>query len=204
MKSKVPSSDDIINKVLDYIDEFFFVINEDGKLGEARFETEALCICLAAVVVVMASACWSASIAAARRHNVALHFLLGLILPVIYPVIILFAMNIPGKWDLSSQKQEETKQEEPEEEADTLKPDESGNIPYEPTQAYFTKISRTDDGQPAGPWDVVFNGNKIVVTQIIEALPECINVAFYDAQRPEEQRTMRIPFTRIESWTPKA
>ena len=48
------------------------------------------------VLFFLGSACWSASIAACRRHNAFIHFIIGLALPWIYPIFILFAMDIKG------------------------------------------------------------------------------------------------------------
>ena len=192
-----------IEKTTSYIKDFFYIVGEDGK-SEPRFEIDLLCIDCGIVIAVLASACWAASIACARRHNAFVSFLLGLLIPWIYPLVILFAMNIPGKWDVTKKKKEEEKAvmeaAVAEVEENTIKPDENGEIPFEATPAYFNTISRTADGQPAGPWKVTFNGNVITVTKIIEILPEALSVEFHDSK--SELKKMRFPYSKIESWEP--
>ena len=52
--------------------------------------------------VMLGSGCWAASIALSRRHSGWLHFLLGFFLPGLYPVVILFAMNLKGESNAGS------------------------------------------------------------------------------------------------------
>ena len=75
-----------------------------------------------------------------------------------------------------------------------------GELPFEPTPDYFSKIARDDEGKPAGPWECVLAGNRITVLQILDVLPNCISVEFRDA-RPEA-RKMRILYEKIETFTP--
>ena len=202
---KQPSSpqQEAIEKTSTYVRDFFYIVSEDGKVVEPRFDPELLALDCGIVIVLLASACWAASIAAARRHNAFVSFLLGLLLPWIYPLVILFAMNIPGKWDIAKQKREKEQAEVnalvEEAEKNDLQPDENGVIPYEPTPAYFNKIARKADGTPAGPWKVSFNGNLIIVTAIIEVLPEALSVEFHQPNKNDILK-MRIPFSKIESW----
>ena len=202
---KQPSSpqQEAIEKTSTYVRDFFYIVSEDGKVVEPRFDPELLALDCGIVIVVLASACWAASIAAARRHNAFISFLLGLLIPWLYPLVILFAMNIPGKWDIAQKKRDEKKAEVAaiieEAEKNDLQPDENGVIPYEPTPAYFNKISRKEDGSPAGPWKVSFNGNLITVTSIVEVLPEAVSVEFHQPGKTDILK-MRIPFSRIESW----
>ena len=203
---KQPSTpqQEAIEKTTTYIRNFFYIVDEDGKVGDARFDAELLCLDCGIVIALLASACWATSIASARRHNAFVSFLLGLLIPWIYPLVILFTMNIPGKWDLAKQKREKEQAEVnalvEEAEKNDLQPDENGVIPYEPTPAYFNKIARKPNGEPAGPWKVSFNGNLITVTSIIEAFPEAVSVEF--RQSKGDIMKMRIPYSRIESWEP--
>ena len=200
---KTPSSpeQEAIEKTQETIHDFFYMVSEDGK-DEARFDTSLLCIDCGIVIALLGSACWAASIASARRHNAFISFILGLVLPWIYPLVILLAMGIPGQWDLAKQKRDKEKAEREaviaEAEANDVKQDEDGNITYEPTPAYFNKIARTPDGEPAGPWKAVVNGNPVIVVHILEALPEALSVEFKDNKG--EIMKMRIPYVRINSW----
>lgn len=190
---------------LDACKNFFFTTNEKGATDTLCFDLNETMLLLGLLVVVLGSALWAASIASARRHNPFLNFLLGLILPVIYPLFILFSMNIPDAW--SFEKEHTAKANEPQTnaaaaEADELEAVPAGELTFEATPAYFNKISRDDDGNPAGPWTCVFAGNTITVRQILDVMPNCINVEFTDA-RPEP-RKMRILYEKIESFTPVA
>ena len=202
-KKQAAQEKEPLEQATSYIRDFFYVVDKDGNVGNARFDVEMLCLDCGIVIVLLASACWAASIAAARRHNAFLSFLLGLLFPWVYPLVILFTMNIPGKWDIAQQKREEKKAEVEalieEAEKNDLQPDENGVIPYEPTPAYFNKIARNADGTPAGPWQVSFNGNLIVVTTIVEVLPEAVSVEFHQPDKKDVLK-MRIPYIKIESW----
>ena len=80
--------------------------------GKADFDCDfQVTVFLAFLVLfLLGSACWVASIAASRRHNAVVHFILGLLFPWVYPIIILFAMDIKGakqmRENLERQKKE--------------------------------------------------------------------------------------------------
>lgn len=177
----------------------FFFIQEKGKAPQLKANPGDLAILCGVTVLILGSAFWAASIATARRHKPALHFLLGLVLPWIYPIYILFKLDIPGVWEFSKNKKDVKKNVEENAPKHELQIDENGQYIFEQSQLYFQKIARNADGQPDGPWDCVFNNNEIVVTEIIDALPEALNVAFYDASSTDV-RKMRIPYARITSW----
>ena len=76
---------------------------------------------LAAILIVLTvwygSGAWAASIAGSRRHSGLLHFILGAMLPVVYPVVILFAMDVKGARERAEElrlAEEKTKAEEEE------------------------------------------------------------------------------------------
>ena len=175
--------------------------------GKADFDCdfEVTFILAILVLLLLGSACWAASIAACRRHNAFVHFVLGLILPWIYPVFILFTLDVKGakemKLALEKQKEEaeaaeaerqkniqmnsgtEAKEEEPESEWN---------------QARFEKMARNPDGSLAGPWDVKYGGRQVRVLHILEAFPEMVSVEFEDPSG--NKLKIRIPYAKIESW----
>jgi len=55
-------------------------------------------ILLIVVTVALMSGCWASSIAETRLHSPKFHFFIGLLLPLVYPLVILFAMpaDLPG------------------------------------------------------------------------------------------------------------
>ena len=154
----------------------------------------------------LGSACWAASIAQARRHSIWLHFTLGLLLPWVYPLVILFAMDIKGekemlaKLEADKRAQEEREAErqrniamlKPQEEEP--KPDASGGW----KRSYFEQIARDRDGKPSGPWDVKFNGVVLRIVRIVEAQDQLVVVEQLD-DRGQTSR-LRIPYAKIEAW----
>ena len=157
------------------------------------------------VLFFLGSACWSASIAACRRHNAFIHFIIGLALPWIYPIFILFAMDIKGakamKKALEKQKAEAEAAEAERQKAIQIN---SGENAAEETpesewnQNRFEKMSRNADGSLAGPWNVVYGGRQVKVIHIIEAFPEMVSVEFDDGKG--NTLKIRIPYSKIESW----
>lgn len=154
----------------------------------------------------LGSACWAASIAQARRHSVWLHFVLGLLLPWLYPLVILFAMGIKGEREMLAKREAEKRARE-EREAERQR-NIALNAPVEAgdeddggqawKRSYFERIARDRDGKPAGPWDVQFNGAVLRIARIIEAQDELVLVEQVDA-RGQASR-MRLPYAKIEAW----
>jgi heme exporter protein D len=154
----------------------------------------------------LGSACWAASIAQARRHSVWLHFVLGLLLPWLYPLVILFAMGIKGEREMLAKREAEKRARE-EREAERQR-NIALNAPVEAgdeddggqawKRSYFERIARDRDGKPAGPWDVQFNGAVLRIARIIEVQDELVLVEQVDA-RGQASR-MRLPYAKIEAW----
>ncbi len=158
--------------------------------------------------VMLGSGCWAASIALSRRHSGWLHFLLGFFLPVLYPVVILFAMNLKGESKRRKHLAAKNRQKE-EQEIERQKMFELQGIgPSEPEQAeveekvwnqrYFERLAITDTGTPAGPWNVVVAGHAFVVLQILEAQESVVLVE--TGGREGGTQKLRIPYSKIESW----
>ncbi|MDD4538607.1 MAG: hypothetical protein PHT80_06290 [Lentisphaeria bacterium] len=176
------------------------------RFVKAEIETDPLLIIAIVLVVVffLGSAFWAVSIATCRRHNPVIAFLLGLLLPWVFPVVILFALDVKGE---RARRREEAKKQKEREEAAARKAAEERRAAEEAlakdihakwTQSYFEKISRRADGSPAGPFAVDFAGQALRVEQIVEAQPTLVLVEFKD-ERGDLQR-MRIPFAKIDRW----
>ena len=157
------------------------------------------------VLFFLGSACWAASIAACRRHNAVVHFIIGLLLPWIYPLVILFAMDIKGTRAMR-RKIEQQRVEAEAAEAERQKNIElnSGKSELKEddgalwTQKKMDGMARRPDGTPAGPWNVTYAGRFVKVLHIVEALPEVVSVEFEDDNGSTLK--MRIPYAKIESW----
>ncbi|MBR0459602.1 MAG: hypothetical protein IJJ26_10230 [Victivallales bacterium] len=213
------NNQDIIDKFFEQVrNAFTWLGGETTKMAKAtdkaQFDVDAA-FTLQLVflfLLLFGSACWAASIASARRHNPLPHFLLGFFLPWIYPLVILFTMDIEGERE-RRKKMQQAAQEKAEAEEQRKRDiainsqNASGDAApaaaeEEPTegvdQARFRKLARNPDGSLAGPWDVVFNNIQVHVVYIIEALPQVVHVACLDEKGAVVQ--MRIPYAKIDFW----
>ena len=155
----------------------------------------------------LGSAFWAASIASARRYNPFLHFLLGLLLPWVWPLYMLLKFDLKGEKErkaamaAESQAQKEAEAQRQKDLTATLgvesaaEPD-PAEVGFTPK--YFESIARHKDGSKAGPWDIAFNGIALHVLTIEEVLPQVVKVNFMDEKAHISQ--MRIPYARIEYW----
>lgn len=193
-----------------------------GLIGYFSEQTQAAGITIdplliAALLVVLTlwlgSGCWASSIASSRRHSALLHFVLGLILPLAYPLVIVFVMDIKGARARERQQRDA-------EAVDAAKDDERRRVaemvgregvdgtagleaeaePQVFDKAYFESIARDDQGNPAGPWRVVFGDNEVTVLRILEPLPEVVSVEI--AGRDGAPAKFRIPYARITACEP--
>lgn len=194
------------------IAEFIARISQAGleKLGaeQVEFNPVAGAVLLLVFTLMLGSGCWAASIALSRRHAGWLHFLLGFFLPVLYPVVILFAMDLQGGSQRRKQLEAERRQKEQQEierqkmlELQGVKPSEpeqSGVAEQVWNQRYFERLAITDSGVPAGPWNVVVSGNAFVVLQILDAQESVVLVE--TGGREGGTQKLRIPYSKIESW----
>jgi len=194
------------------IAEFIFSISQAGleKLGAEKVEFDPLygVVMLSVFGIMFGSGCWAASIALSRRHAGWLHFPLGFFLPGVYPIVILFAMNLKGEGRRrkhlaeSSQLKEQQiieRQKMLELQGVVLAPETEAHGEEKVwNQHYFERIARNDTGELAGPWNVVVAGNSFVVLQIIDA-QEAIVLVETDGREGGTQK-LRIPYSKIESW----
>jgi hypothetical protein len=175
---------------------------------------------LALMTAWLLSGCWASSIASSRRHSAALSFVLGLLAPFAYPITILFIMDIKGAKQ-RRKKQEEVKakeaaaQDERERLADmvgremlTEDPEAEAEAKAKAEQApervfnsdYFERIARDEQGNPTGPWRIIFGGNEVKVTRILEPLEDVVSVEI--ETREGGRAKFRIPYARITECEP--
>ncbi|NMA46694.1 MAG: hypothetical protein GX945_09045 [Lentisphaerae bacterium] len=176
------------------------------RFVKAEIEADPLLIIVIALVVVffLGSAFWALSIASSRRHNPQIAFLLGLALPWVFPLLILFTMDVKGE---RARRRQEAREQKERDEAAALRAEEERRAAEEAlakdfhakwTQSYFEKLARKADGSPAGPFAVGFAGQTLRVEQIVEVQPTLVLVEFKDAHG--EIQRMRIPFAKIDHW----
>lgn len=182
-------------------------VNESSKATDVEYDLGAAFLIAIGILVLLGSACWAASIAKCRRYNPIPHFILGIVLPWIYPLVILFALDIKGVKEMRA-KAEQERQAMEAAEAERQKnislnmgvkaPEEEVEEETGWNQAFFEKIARAEDGSSAGPWLATYGGNTIRVLSIIEALPEVVNVEF-EGEKGAPMK-IRIPYAKIENW----
>lgn len=202
-----------MDKVKYFLQDAGYWCMDTAKVLSRRFdkaEIEADPLIIAAIVFVVVflfgSAFWSASIASCRRYHPVLPFLLGLALPWVFPVLILFALDVKGE---RARRREAAQAQRERDEAAARQAEAERRAKEEAmakdsrarwSKEYFDQIARGADGLSAGPFDVEFAGQTLHVERIIEALPTLVLVEFKDAQGVNQR--MRIPFAKIDRWEP--
>jgi hypothetical protein len=169
---------------------------------------------LGVITLWLVSGCWASSIASSRRHSAVLSFVLGLAAPYLYPVLILFVMDVKGAKE-RRQKQDAAKAkdaaaaDERRHVAELVGRDllegapEAGEeqVPAEVFDAaYFERIARDEQGNPTGPWRVVFGGSEVKVSRILEPLADVVSVEI--ETREGGRAKFRIPYARITECEP--
>jgi len=192
------------------------LVNVVLNVAEAAVEDDAhleqLPYYLLVVTVVLGSGCWASSIAESRLRSPKLHFFIGVLLPVIYPVAILFLMRAasPVPKGVSSEEEEGVAVEPeavPAASGTAADAQPAAGAAYasaesEPedeafTPEYFNRISRDDEGNFTGPWRFTVEGEEIMARRILEALPNVVVIETIG--RGGKTQRLRIPYQRIES-----
>jgi hypothetical protein len=181
-----------------------------GKLlaEDVSFNFQTAFLLLLVSTIMIGSGSWAASIALSRRHSGWLHFLLGALMPGVYPFVLMFTMGLKGererKKKIESERLEQEKEEEERqrvrgllrmqegEETDAEEDEDSFNA------RYFERIARDAEGNKAGPWKVVFAGMDIIVQEIIEVQEDFVLVIMSGREGKNEK--LRIPYSKIGSW----
>jgi len=180
-----------------------------GKLlaENVSFNFLAAVLLVLATTILIGSGCWAASIALSRRHSGWLHFLLGALMPGLYPLVIMFAMGLKGERQRKKQMAAERLAREKEAEEKRLIMEIQGIQPQEApieedegkfNAQYFERIARDADGNKAGPWKVNFAGSDIVVQEILDVQADFVLVEMIGREGTHEK--IRIPYSKVESW----
>ncbi len=182
---------------------------EDLQLPQANLTL--LAIALLVLSLMLASGAWAASIALMRRHKGLPFFFLGFFTFFLGPARLLYGLEIKGEKEqkerfaqaAAQRRAEEAERARKEAEQARERGQESPAVSQEGVvwdQAYFASIQRKEDGTPAGPWHVAYNGVTVTVTEILEPLPECVQVKMVNAEGAP--LVGRIPYARLEAWDP--
>ncbi|NOY79588.1 MAG: hypothetical protein GXP31_01155 [Kiritimatiellaeota bacterium] len=194
----------LIARIFGYIWDFF--LGAAVNILEAGLDTDprTLILIFVGVTVVLGSACWASSIAEARLYSPKLHFFIGLFAPVLYPVILLFAMDVkyPGAVRQPPGEAPETPPVAPPAEPQEVETDageDTGENVVEYDQAYFREIARDEAGNFVGPWRIDLADNAIVAQRILDALPHAVVIETVPHGPNSKPQRLRIPYDKIES-----
>ena len=192
-----------------WIHEMLFI-----DLGLSEATPGAIITLLVVLAVMIASGAWAASVAQMRRHPTLPFFALGFFTFFIGPACLLYNLSIKGEDERKARFAEEAARKREEEaaraERDLAQAKERGKV-EDPAvspdgivwdQNYFSSIQRKEDGTPNGPWAVAYNGIEITVTEIIEILPDFLQVRLINLEGMP--MVSRIPYSKIEKWEEKA
>jgi len=170
-------------------------------------DPEILLILVVVLTVWLGMACWASSIAAARRHSPKLHFVIGLAIPLVYPLVILFAMDVKGA--RARQKQIEAEEIERLEEerlrelaargdgADAASKGE-GEADTIFDMAFFKRIAHDEDGQSTGPWLIRYANSEVIAPTIVDTLDHAVVIEIHQEGKDQLQK-IRIPYAAIAS-----
>ncbi|NOY75959.1 MAG: hypothetical protein GXP32_09260 [Kiritimatiellaeota bacterium] len=179
-----------------------------------------------AVAFVFGSGYAAMTFAEMKFRNRGLHFIGGLILPVVYPLLFFYLVPTVDdgkpKDDMEVEK-EALVEDDASDEEDTVvedspaipesefvkidQPDDpyTGGFP-EPAaplamnQEYFARISRLEDGSMAGPFTVkLVDGTQLKILAIVDVLPEVLSVQM---EVDGEIRKVRLPYAKITNCVP--
>ena len=182
-----------------------------GKLlaEDVSFNFQAAFLLLLVSTIMIGSGSWAASIALSRRHSGWLHFLLGALMPGVYPFVLMFTLGLKGERERKKKIESERLEQEKDAEERQRVRDLLGIEEKEAEQTaeeledsfnarYFERIARDEDGNKAGPWKAVFAGMDIMVQEIIEVQEDFVLVVMGGREGKNEK--LRIPYSKIDSW----
>lgn len=154
-------------------------------------------------VVWLASGCAAATVAELRRHGPWLHFCGGIVIPIGYPLFVLFVLPRKKEKEAKVKEEKVTHIEGPppveQPPVSKIKAHLEPVIEAEEpafNQAYFKRIASDSEGNLRGPFTFNIGGEQLRVERIVEAMPAAVVIEIVDAQN--KAQTIRLPYTRIE------
>lgn len=184
-----------------------FFIDRTVEAG-IKPDIEVVLLIMVVLTVWLGMACWASSIACARRHSPKFQFAVGLVIPLVYPLILLFAMDVKGA--RARQKQLEAEEAERLEEerlrelaagtggdgAEGAKDQEEEDTIFD--MAFFKRIAHDEDGQATGPWLIRYANNEVIAPSIADTLDQAVVIEIHQEGTDQLQR-IRIPYATITS-----
>lgn len=174
---------------------------------EAGLHPDPLVVIAIVIVftILVGSGCWAGGIAEMRRHPMKRHFILGFLVPGVYPIFIMFTMDVKG-----AKERERAWKEKQEKEAaarrlttEVVEGAQQVEAPQTPFDlAYFKEIALDKDGNPTGPWLITFGDTETTAQRIVETLPSAVVVQVL--AEDGKAQTIRIPYAKITGCKPAA
>jgi len=193
--------------VLDFIKEWY---SQATDAGFSPNEATIICITIF-LIVVIGSGLTAITVAELRNRKRSPHFILGILFPVAYPVLLYFILpefKILSKEEKELEKMVASMPDEegmlPESELKSVaKADiEGGAVEIEIgvvlDQQYFGRVSRDESGNPNGPFMIEMKDGRILeIKRISGALQDVVAVEI--GQESGESKTIRLPYKNITS-----
>lgn len=190
----------LFSRLFGYIWDFFAGAALNTLDAGLQTNPVTLLLLIGGITIWLGAACWAASIAEARLYSPKLHFFAGLFLPILYPIILLFAMDV--KYQKTAAGTDSgtaaAPEQAPEEDGDAPEEDEEENVP-EFDQDYFKEISRDENGNFVGPWRITFGDNEAVAQKIVDPLPHVVVIETVPSGSKGKPQRLRIPYGKIEA-----
>jgi hypothetical protein len=141
-------------------------------------------------LIIVGSGALSSSIAEGRLRSRNLHFLLGMLLPVIYPLVAFFALprKVYEKDEAKEMRLIGKEEEEAESEFDM-----QSALNYD----FFHAAMFDEAGNPRGPFMMLVDSVELRVERIAEVMPTVVVLETVNADG--NLQTMRLPFSRISA-----
>ena len=165
-------------------------------------------VCCGILVVFLWSGSLSASIAESRLRNPWTHFIIGIMIPVIYPLLILFKLPSYSAKSVKSKVKKEFEQGEGPPPVEIAPPTLDQDAPpaivdsemlSKPSviydQNYFKQIAVDISGNYKGPFLLTIKDEKLKAERIIDSLPSVVMIEFISADG--KLQNMRIPYKSI-------
>ncbi len=165
------------------------------------------------IIIILWSGCFSASVAEFRLRSPLFHFFIGVLIPVIYPIFILFKMTVYSAPVAKLEVEEEVihhiegpppVEAAPPASIETTAPVaglinteslDSPNRTYD--QGYFKQIAIDASGNHRGPFIFIVKGNEFKVEKIIDPMGDAVLIEFVSSDGKLQK--LRIPYQNIDS-----
>ena len=165
-------------------------------------------------VLVVGSAAVASSVAEVRGHGPRRHFVLGLLLPVLYPTLLAYWLPLKTVGSPTAEPTDTPEPERREGAPPTIGRAPGTSIEAAPSfstsqlqkqtgptydEAYFRRVARDAQGNARGPFVFLVAGQELRVERIAQVLPEVVVVEA--ASGEAKLQTIRLPYAKIDSCT---